>query len=86
MNSHLERKSKRSNANIAANYDDYWPYATLLELAVIQNDEQKARKYLSQCLTVPSEKWQLKTTSDNLLLLGDKDWVKDISEQLIPSL
>ena len=84
VTTHLEKKEKRSNRNIASNFDDYWPYATLLELAVIQNNEEKAVKYLSQCISTPNEEWQRKTTANNLKMYDDEnEWVKEIMRQLV---
>lgn len=84
VNTHLERKSIISNQNIAGSYDDYWPYATLLELAIIQDNQEKSQKYFQECLTISSELWQRKTTADNLTMYGgDKDWVKEIIAELL---
>ncbi len=43
VQTHLENKSRRSFRNIKSNFDDYWPYATLLELAVVQNHRENDR-------------------------------------------
>lgn len=83
VNTHLEKKSKKSLRNISSNFDDYWPYATLLELAVIQQNSENAKKYLTQCLITPNEPWQRKTTVNNLKMYGDgRQWVLDIVKQL----
>ena len=84
VNTHLEKKSRRSFRNIKTSFDDYWPYATLLELAVIQNNQVNSGKYLNKCLAVLNEPWQCKTTADNLQMYGDnKEWVKEIIKQLM---
>ncbi len=84
VHSHLDRKSNRVASTGGGNYDDYWPYATLLELAVIQQDTGKAIKCLSAVLAIPAERWQLKTTADNLnLLAGETGWVKELATELL---
>lgn len=84
VNTHLEKKAKRSYRNITSNFDDYWPFATLLELAVIQGNEEKSNKYLTKCLAIPNEPWQRKTTADNLKMYGgEKAWVNEIVKQLM---
>lgn len=46
---------------------DYWDYATLLELAVIENDEIKAKQNLIKAISCPIEKlWYFDTTIKNL--------------------
>jgi hypothetical protein len=83
VNTHLEKKSKKSQGNISGNFDDYWPYATLLELAVIQDNRENANKYLTQCLITPNEPWQRNTTTNNLKMYGgEKEWVAEIMKQL----
>lgn len=84
VTTHLEKKSKKSFRNITSNYDDYWPYATLLELAVIQDNQENANKYLTQCLIRPNESWQRTTTANNLKMYGgEKEWVGAIVKQLV---
>ncbi|MGK2864708.1 MAG: TRAFs-binding domain-containing protein [Chitinophagaceae bacterium] len=84
VQTHLENKSRRSFRNIKSNFDDYWPYATLLELAVVQNNRENAGKHLYKCLATPNELWQRKTTAANLEMYGDtREWVKEIISQLL---
>jgi tetratricopeptide (TPR) repeat protein len=45
---------------------DYWDLATLLELAILENDRQKARKYADQALAAVREDWEAGTTAKNL--------------------
>ena len=45
---------------------DYWNYATLLELAVLDNDRQEVRKALSNALARVREVWEPKSTANNL--------------------
>lgn len=50
---------------------DYWDYATLMELAVIENDEAKAREQLKKALATAIEgDWMFDTTIKNLKLLN----------------
>jgi len=49
---------------------EYWDYATLLELAVIENDETKAKDNLKKALTCSIEgDWMFNTTIKNLNLI-----------------
>jgi tetratricopeptide (TPR) repeat protein len=83
VTTYLEKKD-RAVAH-SRSIDDYWPYATLLELAVMQGNAAKALRYFNKSLTMPNEDWQRKTTADNLqLLAGDTDWVNDIITELKP--
>jgi len=51
---------------------DYWDYATLLELAVIENNEVKAKEYLKKALACPIEgSWMLDTTIKNINLIHE---------------
>lgn len=84
VNTHLEKKERTSLRRATSNYDDYWPYATLLELAVLQNEEEKAFNYLSDILAIANESWQRKTTANNLnMFLKHGDWVGDIIQALL---
>lgn len=56
---------------MATKKDDYWDYATLLELAVIKNDETKAKDYLKKALASGIEgNWMFETTIRNLSLIN----------------
>ena len=84
VNTHIERKTNSSLRKASSSFDDYWPYATLLELAVLQNDEEKAFDYLSEVLAIPNEPWQRKTTADNLSFYRMQgDWVGEIIQELL---
>jgi tetratricopeptide (TPR) repeat protein len=56
---------------MAAGRPDYWDHATLLELAVLARDEQKALDALSATLTHVRETWEPQTTLRNLKLIAD---------------
>jgi len=56
---------------MASKQPDYWDYATLLELAVIENDETKAKNQLKKALACPIEgAWMFDTTLKNLRLIN----------------
>src|SRR5216684_1109742 len=75
---------------IAGSTPDYWDYATLLELAVLGNDHEKAADSLGQALVAMREKWEGETTGRNLHLIAetrrqrgeDVQWI----EQLVTAL
>jgi tetratricopeptide (TPR) repeat protein len=56
---------------IAKGKPDYWDYATLVELAVIEMNEARARDALQKALAVVRETWEPKTTQRNLRLLRE---------------
>lgn len=65
---------------------DYWDYATLLELAVLDSDEQDARTELGRALAAVREVWEPETTANNLSMIraarqarGDvQPWLDDV--------
>ena len=69
---------------------DYWDYATLLELAVLAKDEEKATDALSNSLAAVREIWEPETTARNLRLIDEArdqrqdniPWVKEIIQAL----
>ncbi|MEE8585237.1 MAG: TRAFs-binding domain-containing protein [Acidobacteriota bacterium] len=69
---------------------DYWDHATLLELAVLANDEDAAFENLSDALAAVREDWEAKTTANNLEMIykarlkrGQKQaWVEEVMEEL----
>jgi tetratricopeptide (TPR) repeat protein len=69
---------------------DYWDYATLLELAVIDQDQSAASEHLSSALAAVREPWEPKTTRNNLLMIRDarrdhgidEPWLDTIIEDL----
>jgi tetratricopeptide (TPR) repeat protein len=56
---------------IAKGKPDYWDYASLLELAVIELNESQAWGNLARALALVREKWETKTTQRNLRLLRE---------------
>lgn len=75
---------------IASGRPDYWDHATLLELAVLAGDEQKASDALGAALASVREKWEPETTARNLRLIRevrearyeDVTWLKEIEQAL----
>lgn len=75
---------------IASGEPDYWDYATLLELAVLAQDEGAARKALRKSLTKLREPFEAETTSRNLSLIRESreqcgmasEWARQIEEEL----
>ena len=69
---------------------DYWYYATLLELAVLGKDKQKAIKSLSNALALLRESWEAETTLHNLRLISEArerrkdtvEWTNQIGQAL----
>ncbi|MCB1932107.1 MAG: DUF4071 domain-containing protein [Candidatus Accumulibacter sp.] len=70
---------------------DYWDHATLLELAVLQQDEAAAMEAAGNALAAVREKWEPETTARNLALIrearairGDQvAWAAAIEEALV---
>jgi hypothetical protein len=75
---------------IAGSTPDYWDYATLLELAVLANDREKATGSLGNALIAMREKWEGETTARNLRLIAetrkkrgeDVEWIEEIVRAL----
>ena len=70
---------------------DYWDYATLLELAVLKQDEAAASQYLSDALANIREPFGPETTARNLRLILearerrgelDNEWISVIEHEL----
>jgi tetratricopeptide (TPR) repeat protein len=76
---------------IASGKPDYWDYATLLELAVLGKDEEKAVKALCDALAAVREIWEPETTARNLRLIHETRerrgqnvaWEKEIEDELM---
>ena len=75
---------------IEAAEPDYWDHATLLELAVLGRDKQRAMSALADALAAVREVWEPETTLRNLRLIretresrGEGDeWLLDIEKAL----
>lgn len=60
------------NRKIQSKIPDYWDYATLLEIAVITDDENKADENIKTAFACPIEGgWMIKTTMDTLQRLSE---------------
>jgi tetratricopeptide (TPR) repeat protein len=76
---------------MATKNPDYWDYATLLELNVLAKNKDEAMTSLSKVLISIREKWEPKTTANNLQKIievreernEDIDWIKEINNELI---
>jgi tetratricopeptide (TPR) repeat protein len=75
---------------IASGKPNYWDYATLLELAVLAKDEEKAVKALGDALASIREVWEPETTAHNLRLIREArerrgqriQWTMEIEQEL----
>jgi hypothetical protein len=75
---------------IAVGEPDYWDHATILELAILNKDQQKAKSALSYVLASVRESWEPETTARNLRLIRNIreqrretiPWAKAIEEEL----
>jgi tetratricopeptide (TPR) repeat protein len=75
---------------IAKGKPDYWDYATLLELAVIEMNEAQAWDNLQRALALVRETWEPKTTQRNLRLLREtreargavQPWMLEVEKSL----
>ena len=50
---------------------DYWDHATMLELAVLANDRERATAHLEDAMSLLRETWEAGTTARNLGLIAD---------------
>jgi tetratricopeptide (TPR) repeat protein len=55
---------------IKSSQPDYFDYATLLEIAVLKSAEEESRSRLSDALFRVHEKWEPKTTANNLSMIS----------------
>ena len=75
---------------MASGKPDYWDYATLLELAVLAKDQNKAESVLADALAAVRESWEPETTARNLRLIREArerrnesiQWAKEIEGEL----
>lgn len=59
---------------------DYWDHATLLELAVLDQDLEAARQSLGDALACIREPWEPKTTANNLKLIREARQARGVAE------
>ncbi len=55
---------------IAARKGDYWDHATIVELAVMQNDWKRAQSALDDAVVAMRETWEADTTANNLRMIA----------------
>jgi hypothetical protein len=75
---------------IASARPDYWDHATLLELAVLDQDQSAAAEHLAAALAAVRESWEPGTTLNNLRLIRaarhdrgiDEPWLDGLIEAL----
>jgi tetratricopeptide (TPR) repeat protein len=75
---------------IAAGKPDYWDYATVLELAILAKDKERAQDALCNALTSVREIWEPKATARNLRLIREarekrqeaETWAMEIEQEL----
>ncbi|MGB0128968.1 MAG: TRAFs-binding domain-containing protein [Rhodocyclaceae bacterium] len=75
---------------IAQGAPDYWDHATLIELAVLRQDEAAAWDAMSDALAAVREKWEPETTARNLAFIRqsrmargeERDWATEIERAL----
>lgn len=71
---------------IANSHPDYWDHATLLELAILANDEPRSARHLADALANVREGWEPQTTLNNLRMIQnarsrrgeDCQWMSEI--------
>lgn len=71
---------------IAAGKADYWDYATLLELAILNMDEKKANAALASAAAAVREFWEPETTARNLRMIGMAREKRGITEKWIQAI
>jgi len=59
---------------------NYWDYATLLEIAVLENQEQEAAHQLQDSLAAVREGWEPETTGNNLRLIQQARQARNIQQ------
>jgi tetratricopeptide (TPR) repeat protein len=70
---------------------DYWDYATLLELAVLDSDQDRAVEALSAALAAIRASWEPQTTANNLRMIREarerrsvaQPWLREIEDALL---
>ncbi|WP_222272789.1 TRAFs-binding domain-containing protein [Modestobacter marinus] len=77
---------------LASPAPDYWDQATLLELAVLSGEVDRALDALDSAVAASSEPWQPKSTADNLRIICEAreergqltEWVRAVIDVLDP--
>jgi hypothetical protein len=69
---------------------DYWDHATMLEIAVLDNDADRAMEHLANAVAGIREKWEPASTANNLRMIEraraarqvETPWLSQIIEEL----
>jgi tetratricopeptide (TPR) repeat protein len=75
---------------IAAGKPDYWDHATVLELAILTKDKERAQDALCNALASVREIWEPETTARNLRLIREarekrqeaETWAREMEQEL----
>ncbi len=75
---------------LAGSEPDYWDHATMLELAVLDENEERAVEHLGDALAAVGEQWEPVTTANNLRMIAraraarseDTSWLQEIIREL----
>ena len=75
---------------LAGAQPDYWDHATMLELAVLNDEPERAIDHLSDALAVMRETWEAGSTANNLRMIesarasrgAETSWLSQIVEKL----
>jgi flagellar motor switch protein FliM len=54
---------------LAGGEPDYWDHATMLELAVLNNEFDRAAQHLADAVAAIRETWEPETTANNLRMI-----------------
>ena len=54
---------------LASSEPDYWDHATMLELAVLNDDQERARESLEDALAAVRDSWEPESTANNLRMI-----------------
>lgn len=76
---------------ISTKHPDYWDHATLLELNILSNDSENAINSLENTVASIRDKWEPKTTANNIKLIIDvrkkrgckTKWIEEIYNELL---
>jgi len=79
-----------SERRISTKKPDYWDYATLLELAVLDKDESKVIEAIANAFSTSPDKWQVESTLKNINFIRETragrkestDMEKGVEEEL----
>ena len=75
---------------MAAGKPDYWDHATVLELAILAKDKERAQDALCNALASVREIWEPKTTARNCCIIREarekrqemETWIREIEQEL----